>query len=77
VGLDEFPKDPPVPLTTLQLPVPTDGEFAPNVVDVRPHIAAPVLSAPAFAVVGLRLNVMITSSVEGVQLPLEIVQRNV
>ena len=62
VGLDAFPKLPPAPLTILQLPVPIVGVFAASVVDVSPHILAPVWSDPAVAVVGDCSNVIVTSS---------------
>ena len=51
-GLVLSPKLPPAPLTTVHNPVPTVGEFPVRVVDVNPHILAPVWSDPAFAVVG-------------------------
>ena len=73
VGLVDAVNEPPAPVITLQEPVPTVGVFAAKV-------AAPpqtVWSAPAFATVGLAVNVMTTSSVEGAQGALETVQRKV
>ena len=48
VGLEEFPKDPPVPLTIVQLPVPTDGVFAAKVTEELQLL----WSGPALAEVG-------------------------
>ena len=42
VLLAEFPKEPPVPLTTDQEPEAPAGAFAANVTDVIPHVATPV-----------------------------------
>ena len=42
VGLAALAKLPPVPLTTLQAPVPTDGVFAASVTVVNPQVDAPV-----------------------------------
>src|SRR5260221_11332722 len=42
-------------------PVPTTGVFAAKVVEVNPHIAAPLWSGPASATVGFCWNVMPTS----------------
>lgn len=42
VELDELPKEPPVPLTMLQEPVPTEGEFAASVTVVNPQVAEAV-----------------------------------
>ena len=39
VGLDGVENDPPLPLTTLQLPVPMVGVFAAIVTNVFPHVA--------------------------------------
>ena len=41
-----------MPDTIDHAPVPDVGLLAPNVKAVAPHVAAPVWSAPAFAVVG-------------------------
>ena len=76
VGLDAFPKLPPDPLTMLQLPVPTLGVLPASVVDVSPHILAPVWSGPALAVVGDCSNVIVTLSVEDVQGEFAIVHFN-
>ena len=59
VGLDGVVMFPPKPDTILQAPVPVAGEFPANVVDVRPHIAGPVWSAPALAAVGSGLTVTV------------------
>jgi len=56
VGVAMFPPDPDI---MLQDPVPVTGEFPANVVDVRPHIAGPVWSGPALAVVGSGLTVTV------------------
>jgi len=68
--------DPPDPLTILHDPVPAVGVLPANVVLFSPHMSDPVWSVPAFAVVGLRLKVTVTSSEESVQGELLIVQRN-
>ena len=47
VELLALPKLPPVPLTTLHAPVPTEGVFAAKVTVVKPQVEAPVWSAPA------------------------------
>ena len=61
VGLDELPKDPPVPLTTLQAPVlPVPGGFPARVTVVRPQVADPFWAAPALAVVTCGVTVMVT-----------------
>jgi len=41
-GSEALPKEPPMPDTILQLPVPTVGVLAERVIDVRPHVAASV-----------------------------------
>lgn len=64
---------PPVPETIVHRPVPTVGVLPANVA-VVPQM---FWSSPAFAVVGLAVNVITTSSVEAVQGALAIVQRNV
>ena len=46
---------PPVPLTMLQAPVPTEGVLPARVTEVNPQVEAPVWSAPALAVVGARV----------------------
>jgi hypothetical protein len=66
VGLDAVPKDPPLPLTILQLPEPTLGAFAARVTEVSPHVVTPVWLAPALAVVGSALTVMVTFDDEDV-----------
>jgi hypothetical protein len=72
VGLEALAKVA-VPLLTLQLPVPDEGVLAARVAEV-PQTD---WFDPALEVVGLETDVTITSSVLGVQLPLEIVQRKV
>ena len=57
-------------------PDPNVGVFPPNVTVVNPQVADPVWSAPALDVVGLRLKVITTSSVE-VHTPFVIVHLNV
>ena len=42
VGLFTSPKLPPVPLTTLQLPVPSTGVLAASVSSVSPQVVPPV-----------------------------------
>jgi hypothetical protein len=69
-------KLPPVPLTTLHIPVPTLGLLPFNVTCVKPQVAKLVWSAPALAVVGFWLKVTVISSKEAVQGELEIVHRN-
>jgi hypothetical protein len=59
----------------LHEPVPIVGVLAANVVVVLPHIDDPVWSGPASAIVGLWVKVIVTSSVEGGQGELLIVQR--
>ena len=67
-------KLPPAPLMMVQVPVPLAGVLAAKVVLVTPQRL--VWSAPAFAVVGLLLNVIVTSSVLAVQGALAIVHLN-
>ena len=67
-------KLPPAPLMMVQVPVPLVGVFAANVVLVTPQRL--LWSAPALLVVGLLLNVIVTSSVELVQGALAIVHLN-
>ncbi len=69
VALEIFENDPPDPETVLHNPVPCDGVLAARVTVVSPQVADPIWSAPADAVVGVLLKVMLTSSVV-VQLPL-------
>jgi len=64
---------PPAPETIVHKPVPTAGVFAASVV-VPPHTS---WSGPASAVVGIWLNVIVTSSVEDAQGLFEIVHLNV
>ena len=73
VGLEGVVTVPPVPLTMLHAPVPVVGVLPASVTEVPQT----VWSGPAFAVVGLPVNVMFTSSVEAVQGAFEIVQRKV
>jgi hypothetical protein len=68
---------PPVPDIMLHAPVPREGVLAPSVTVVNPQVGAPIWSAPALDVVGMPLNVMITSSVVAVHGPFEIVHLNV
>lgn len=75
VGDDAFENEPPVPETTDHAPVPTLGEFAASVAEVRPHNAN--WSGPAFAVVGLRGKEIVTSSVLAVHGELLIVHLKV
>ena len=63
--------EPPAPLIIVQLPVPIAGVFAASVAVVIPQRL--VWSGPAAAVVGLLLNVIVTSSVLAVQGALAIV----
>ena len=77
VGLEAAPKLPPAPLMILHDPVPLIGAFAPSVTVVNPQVAAPVWLAPATAVVGVSLKVIITSSVDAVQGAFDIVHLNV
>jgi hypothetical protein len=42
VGLDVLATLPPLPLTILHDPVPTEGEFAARVTELSPHVAEPV-----------------------------------
>jgi hypothetical protein len=77
VRLDGVVIVPPVPLTILQAPVPTEGLLPARVTIVNPQVDAPVWSAPALAVVGFWLNVITTSSVEAVHGLLAIVHLNV
>ena len=67
-------KLPPAPLTIVHVPAPLVGVFAASVVLVTPQRF--VWSGPAFEVVGLLLNVIVTSSVLAVQGALAIVHRN-
>ena len=61
------------PAITVQAPVPTVGAVAPKVAVAEQT----VWSVPAAEILGATTLVMITSSVEGVQTPLLIVQRSV
>jgi hypothetical protein len=63
-----------VPLTTLHTPVPTVGTL-PAIVNVP--LLQLIRSAPAAAGVGSAVLVIVSSSVDTGQMPLEIVQRNV
>ena len=73
VGLPAVVIDPPVPVMIVQVPVPTVGVFPANTA-VFPQT---VWSVPAFATVGLAVNVMTTSSVDAAQGAFAIVQRKV
>ena len=77
VALDAVVIVPPVPLTMLQAPVPTEAVLPARVTLVNPQVDEPVWSAPALAVVGFRLNVITTSSVDAVHGLFEIVHLNV
>ncbi len=77
VALDAVVTLPPVPETILHAPVPTVGVFPAKVTLVKPHVAAPVWSGPAFAAVGFRLNVIFTLFPLAVQGLLLIVHRKV
>ena len=70
-GLVLSEKLPPAPLIIVQVPVPIAGVLAASVAVVTPQRL--VWSGPAAAVVGLLLNVMVTSSVLAVQGALAIV----
>ena len=50
----------------LQAPVPIVGVFPARVTLVKPQVAEPVWSTPAFEVVGFWLKVITTSSVDAV-----------
>ena len=65
LGLVFNEKLPPAPLIIVQVPVPTVGVLPASVADVTPQRL--VWSGPAAAVVGLLLNVIVTSSVLAVQ----------
>ena len=67
-------KLPPAPLIIVQVPAPTVGVLPANVVEVTPQRFT--WSAPAFDVVGLLLNVIVTSSVLLVHGALAIVHLN-
>ena len=73
-GLVFNEKLPPAPLIMVQVPVPLVGVLAARVVDVTPQRL--LWSAPALLVVGLLLNVIVTSSVELVQGAFAIVHLN-
>ena len=62
----------PEPPAKVHVPVPTVGVFPAKVAVV----AHTVWSVPAFAVVGVALTFIITVSLDGVHVPLEIVQTN-
>ena len=73
VGLVFREKLPPAPLIIVHVPAPLVGVLAASVVLVTPQRF--VWSGPAFEVVGLLLNVIVTSSVELVQGAFAIVHR--
>ena len=66
--------EPPAPEMIVQMPAPMAGVLAASVAVVTPQRL--VWSGPAAAVVGLLLNVIVTSSVLAVQGALAIVHRN-
>ena len=74
MGLEGFVIVPPAPLTIVHKPVPEPGVFAESVTD---EVQLPVTSGPAFAIVGVCLSEIITSSVEGVHGLLDIVHLKV
>jgi hypothetical protein len=76
VGFDRAVITPPVPLTIVHWPVPTEGELPASVVDIIPPVDEAFWSAPALAAVGFRLKVISTSSVETPHGLLDIVHRN-
>ena len=73
VGLEGVVTVPPTPVTMLQAPVPTVGVFAASVAEVPQML----WSGPAFEVVGLARNIIMTSSVEATQGKFEMVHLNV
>ena len=73
VGLEGVVTVPPVPLTMLQFPVPTVGALPASVTVVSPQVFISVWSGPAFDAVGIRLNVILTSSVDAAHGAFEIV----
>ena len=73
VGLVGVVMVPPAPETMVQVPDPLVGVLPASVTEV----AHTVWSGPAFAVVGLLLKVITTSSVEFAQGGFEVVQRRV
>ena len=74
VGLVFRLNEPPAPLIIVQVPVPIAGVLAASVAVVTPQRL--VWSGPAAAVLGLLLNVIVTSSVLAVQGALAIVHLN-
>lgn len=74
VGLEGAATAPPVPLTILQLPMPTLAVLAASVTVVDPQVVAPVWSGPALATVGKGVTVIATDDEEAVQGALLIVQ---
>jgi hypothetical protein len=63
VALDGVVIVPPVPLTMLQAPVPTEGVLPARVTVVNPHVDEPVWSVPAAAVVGAAFTVTVPTPV--------------
>ena len=52
VSEDAVPKEPPLPVTTDHIPVPTEGALAASVTVVKPQVAALIWSVPALDTVG-------------------------
>jgi hypothetical protein len=76
VGFDGALITPPVPLTMVHSPVPTEGELPASVADIIPPDGVAFWSAPALAVVGPAVNVITTSSDVAVHGLLDIVHLN-
>ena len=73
LAADAFEKLPPVPLTMLQLPVPTLGVLAASVVLLLPQI---VCAVPASAVLGFLGKAIMSESADEAHGALEMVQNN-
>jgi hypothetical protein len=67
VALDGVVTVPPVPDCIVQAPDPTVGAFPAKVTCVKPHVADPVWSAPALAVVGVGFTVTVIVKVDPAQ----------